>query len=211
MTTPDDIRTALISLDMAGVQRHIQQGLAEGLSPATLLEEGLIAGMNTIGTRFKEGELFMPEVLVAAKAMHTGLELLKPLLTGGDHSKRGTVVIGTVKGDLHDIGKNLVIMMLQGAGFTVIDLGVDVPPEQFIKAIETHHPQVVGLSALLTTTMPQLERTIQQLAPYRRSLHIVVGGAPITQRYADAVGADGYAPDGASAVDKIRQLTTGKQ
>jgi 5-methyltetrahydrofolate--homocysteine methyltransferase len=197
----DEIKTALISLDIPQVQCKILQGLGEGLSPTTVLEEGLIAGMNIIGHRFKEGDIYMPEVMVAAKAMHAGLDVLKPLLIGAANQAKGTVVIGTIKGDLHDIGKNLVIMMLEGAGFEVIDLGVDVPPEKFITAIETYHPQVVGLSALLTSTMPQLQATIQQLEPYRRELHLVIGGAPITQQYADKVGADGYAPDAASAVD----------
>jgi 5-methyltetrahydrofolate--homocysteine methyltransferase len=208
--TLEEIKAALINLDIPQVQCKIRQGLAEGSSPAAVLEEGLIAGMNVIGGRFKEGDIFMPEVLVAARAMHLGLDILKPLLTGAENRVKGTVVIGTVKGDLHDIGKNLVIMMLEGAGFEVIDLGVDVPPEKFISAIETHHPQVVGLSTLLTSTMPQLQTTLQKLEPYRRKLYIVVGGAPMTQQYADKIGADGYAPDAASAVDKVRELIAGK-
>jgi 5-methyltetrahydrofolate--homocysteine methyltransferase len=206
VNTLDEIKTALINLDIPKVQCKIRQGLGEDLSPATMLEEGLIAGMNFIGKRFKEGDIYMPEVMVAAKAMHAGLDVLKPLLIGAANQAKGTVVIGTIKGDLHDIGKNLVIMMLEGAGFQVIDLGVDVPPEKFIAAIGTYRPQVVGLSALLTSTMPQLQATIQQLEPYRRGLHLVIGGAPITQQYADKIGADGYAPDAASAVDKVREL-----
>jgi 5-methyltetrahydrofolate--homocysteine methyltransferase len=204
--TLDEIKAALVNMDIPQVQCKIRQGLSEGLKPAAVLEGGLIAGMNIIGSRFKEGDIFMPEVLVAAKAMHIGLDILKPLLAGAENQAKGTVVIGTIKGDLHDIGKNLVSMMLEGAGFQVVDLGVDVPPEKFITAIETHHPQVVGLSALLTSTMPQLQATIHQLEPYRRKLHIVIGGAPITQQYADKIGADGYAPDAASAVDKVREL-----
>jgi 5-methyltetrahydrofolate--homocysteine methyltransferase len=206
VSTLDEIKTALINLDIPQVQCKIRQGLGEDLSPTTMLEEGLIAGMNIIGQRFKESDIYMPEVMVAAKAMHAGLDLLKPLLIGAAHQAKGTVVIGTIKGDLHDIGKNLVIMMLEGAGFKVIDLGVDVAPETFITAIETHHPQVVGLSALLTSTMPQVQATIQQLEPYRRELYIIIGGAPITQQYADKIGADGYAPDAASAVDRVREL-----
>ena len=206
MSTLDEIKTALINLDIPQVQDKIRQGLGEDLSPTTVLEEGLIAGMNIIGKRFKEGEIYMPEVMVAAKAMHAGLDVLKPLLVGAAKQAKGTVVIGTIKGDLHDIGKNLVIMMLEGVGFEVIDLGVDVPPEKFITAIEAYHPQVVGLSALLTSTMPQLQATIQQLEPYRRELYLIIGGAPITQQYADKIGADGYAPDAASAVDKVREL-----
>ena len=206
MSTIDEIKTALINLNIPQVQSRIRQGLDEGLSPATVLEEGLIAGMNIIGHRFKEGDIYMPEVMVAAKAMHAGMDIIKPLLIGAANQVKGTVVIGTIKGDLHDIGKNLVIMMLEGAGFEVIDLGVDVPPEKFITAIDTHRPQVVALSALLTSTMPQLQATVQQLAPHRRELHVIIGGAPITQQYADKIGADGYAPDAASAVDKIREL-----
>ena len=209
MSTIEEIKTALINLDIPQVQSKIRQGLDEGLSPAAVLEEGLIAGMNIIGGRFKEGDIFMPEVMVAAKAMHLGLDIVKPLLIGAANQAKGTVVIGTIKGDLHDIGKNLVIMMMEGAGFRVMDLGVDVAPEKFIAAIETHHPEVVGLSALLTSTMPQLQATVQQLEPYRRKLHIIIGGAPITQQYADKIGADGYAPDAASAVDKVRELIAG--
>jgi 5-methyltetrahydrofolate--homocysteine methyltransferase len=206
VSTLDEIKTTLINLDIPQVQSKIRQALGEGLNPTTVLEEGLIAGMNTIGQRFKDGDIYMPEVMVAARAMHAGLDVLKPLLTGAAKQAKGTVVIGTIKGDLHDIGKNLVIMMLEGSGFKVIDLGVDVPPEKFITAIETYHPQVVGLSALLTSTMPELQATIRQLEPYRRELRIVIGGAPITQQYADKIGADGYAPDAASAVDKVREL-----
>jgi 5-methyltetrahydrofolate--homocysteine methyltransferase len=206
VSTVDEIKAALINLDIPQVQCKIRQALGEDVSPTAVLEEGLIAGMNIVGHRFKEGDIYMPEVMVAAKAMHAGLDVLKPLLISAANRAKGTVVIGTIKGDLHDIGKNLVIMMLEGAGFEVIDLGVDVPPEKFITAIETYHPQVVGLSALLTSTMPQLQETIQQLEPYRRGLHLVIGGAPITQQYADKIGADGYAPDAASAVDKVREL-----
>ena len=209
MSTLDEIKTALVSLDIPQVQCKIRQALAESLGPATVLDEGLIAGMKIIGDRFKEGEIYMPEVMVAAKAMHAGMAILKPLLIGAAHQVKGTVVIGTVKGDLHDIGKNLVVMMLEGAGFEVIDLGVDVPPEKFITAIESHHPQVVALSALLTSTMPQLQATVRQLAPYRGKLHVIVGGAPITQQYADKIGADGYAPDAASAVDRVKELMAG--
>ncbi len=206
MSTLDEIKTALVNLDIPQVQRKIRQSLDENRSPATVLEEGLIAGMNIIGQRFKAGDIYMPEVMVAAKAMHAGMDIIKPLLIGAANQVKGTVVIGTIKGDLHDIGKNLVIMMLEGVGFEVIDLGVDVPPERFIEAIDTHRPQVVALSALLTSTMPQLQATVQQLAPYRRKLHVIIGGAPITQQYADKIGADGYAPDAASAVDKVREL-----
>jgi corrinoid protein of di/trimethylamine methyltransferase len=207
--TLDNIKAALIDLDIPQVASRVRQALAEGLSPETVLEEGLIAGMNVIGERFNEGELFMPEILVAAKAMHAGMEILKPLLTGTGHRAKGTVVIGTIQGDLHDIGKNLVAMMLEGAGFSVVDLGVDVSAEAFAAAVETHRPQVVGLSCLLTSTMPQLPATIQRLASWRPQLKIVIGGAPVTQAYAEKIGADGYAPNAAAAVDKVRGLMAG--
>jgi 5-methyltetrahydrofolate--homocysteine methyltransferase len=209
VNTLDNIKAALIDLDIPQVASQVRQALAEGLNPETVLEEGLIAGMNVIGERFKEGELFMPEILVAAKAMHAGMEILKPLLAGAGHRAKGTVVIGTIQGDLHDIGKNLVAMMLEGAGFSVVDLGVDVSAEAFAAAVETHRPQVVGLSCLLTSTMPQLPATIQRLAPWRPQLRIVVGGAPVTQAYAEKIGADGYAPNAAAAVDKVRGLMAG--
>lgn len=201
------IATALTDLDIPGVQRGVQQALAEGIGPATVLEEGLIAGMGVIGERFKAGEVFMPELLVAAKAMQSGMEVLKPLLVGAGHRTKGTVVMGTIQGDLHNIGKNLVAMMLEGAGFAIVDLGVDVAPEAFAAAVESHRPQVVGLSALLTSTMPQLQRTVERLAPYRSQLRIIVGGAPVTKAYAERIGADGYAPNAATAVDKVRELT----
>jgi len=207
--TLHDIKTALIDLDIPGVEDGVRRALAEGIGPVAVLEEGLIAGMNGIGEQFKEGEIFMPELLVAAKAMQAGTAILKPLLTGAGHRSRGTVVIGTIQGDLHDIGKNLVAMMLEGAGFSIVDLGVDVSPEAFAAAVEDHRPQVVGLSCLLTSTMPQLPATLQRLAAYRPQLKIVIGGAPVTQAYAERIGADGYAPNAAAAVDRVRALTTG--
>ena len=209
MSTLDEIKTALINLDIPLVQSGVRRALGEGLGPATVLEEGLIAGMNVVGQRFKDGEVYMPEVMVAARTMHAGMQILKPLLTGAAHQAKGTVVIGTVKGDLHDIGKNLVIMMLEGGGFEVRDLGVDVPPEKFIEAVEGHNPQVVALSALLTSTMPQMQATVERLAPYRGKLRVIIGGAPITQQYADRIGADGYAADAASAVDRVKELMAG--
>jgi 5-methyltetrahydrofolate--homocysteine methyltransferase len=164
--------------------------------------------MNEVGRRFKNNEFYVPEVLIAARAMHAAMDVLKPLLAASDVQPVGTVVIGTVKGDLHDIGKNLVAMMLEGGGFNVIDLGVDVSPEKFLQAVREHKPNIVGLSALLTTTMPAMKTTIEALkeAGVRDQVKVIIGGAPVTQRFADEIGADGYAPDAASAVDVARQL-----
>ncbi|MCS7225053.1 MAG: corrinoid protein [Armatimonadetes bacterium] len=179
-----------------------------GVSPKRILDEGLIAGMTVVGERFKNGEYFVPEVLVAARAMKTALQILRPLLTQTDIQPIGTVVLGTVRGDLHDIGKNLVAMMLEGAGFRVVDLGVDVPAEKFVEAAKEHRAQIVGLSALLTTTMTHMPEVIKKLEEegMRRSVRVIVGGAPVTQEWADRIGADGYAPDAASAVDKCKEL-----
>ena len=212
MGSLDEIKTALINLDIPQVQCNIRQSLAEGLSPAAILEEGLIAGMNIIGTRFKEGDIFMPEVLVAAKAMHIGLDILKPLLIGAENQGKGTVVIGTVKGDLHDIGKNLVGMMCEGAGFEVRDLGKDLGPEAFVEAVKKYEPDIIGLSALLTTTMRGMEQVIKALqeAGLRDKVKVIVGGAPVTQAFATQIGADGYASNAAAAADLARKLVSAK-
>lgn len=193
------------------VARLTRQALDEGLSPAQILNEGLIAGMDWVGCGFKEGTLFVPEVLIAARAMHASLEILRPLLAGSDVPTVGRVVLGTVRGDLHDIGKNLVGMMMEGAGFEVIDLGTDTPPQEFVAAVKEKRPDIVGLSALLTTTMPEMKVTIQALeeAGLRDQVKVMVGGAPLTQQYARDIGADAYAPDAASAVDKARELVRG--
>ena len=148
----------------------------------------------------------MPEVLIAAQAMHVGMGVVKPLLTNSNRVEKGTVVIGTVKGDMHDIGKNLVSMMLECSGYRVIDLGVNVPPERFIQAVVEHKPQVVGLSALLTTTLPEMKTVVVQLQPHRPGVKVIVGGAPVTQKFADEIGADDYAVNAASAVEKIEML-----
>ena len=185
-----------------------QAALDEGVSPGDIVEEGLIAGMSVVGTRFKNNEFYVPEVLIAARAMHTGMDMLKPLLAEGDVEPRGRVAIGTVKGDLHDIGKNLVAMMLEGGGYDVVDLEVDVTPEKFVAAVNESNVNVIALSALLTTTMPSMKDTIDALseAGVRDKVKVMIGGAPVTQNYADEIGADGYAPDAASAVDKAAEL-----
>jgi len=185
-----------------------QQALNEGISPAEILNDGLLVGMDKVGRDFKAGDLFVPEVLIAARAMHAGMNVLKPFLTDAKISSAGKMVIGTVQGDLHDIGKNLVAMMMEGAGFEVVDLGIDVPPKRFVEAVGKEKPDLLGMSALLTTTMPMMKTTIEALeeAEMRHQVKVIVGGAPVTQAWAEEIGADGYAPDAASAVDKAKEL-----
>jgi len=202
----EEIKEALMAGNANKVREAVTRAVEEGVPPGTIINDGLIAAMNIIGVKFKNNEVYVPEVLVAARAMHAGMDVVKPLLTGDALQEKGTMVIGTVKGDLHDIGKNLVIMMMEGAGFKMIDLGIDVPPEKFIQAVEEYKPQVVGLSALLTSTMMQMKKTVEALAPYRHAIKVIVGGAPVTQKFAEEIGADGYAPDAASAVDKVKEL-----
>jgi 5-methyltetrahydrofolate--homocysteine methyltransferase len=186
----------------------VQQALDQEISPAEILNGGLIAGMDKVGKDFKAGELFVPEVLIAARAMHAGMNVLRPLLAESDVPSAGKYVIGTVQGDLHDIGKNLVRMMLEGAGFETIDLGTDVRPEVFVAAVREHQPQLIGMSALLTTTMPGMKATIEALqeAGLRDTVKIMIGGAPVTAAFAEQIGADAYAPDAATAVDVARGL-----
>jgi len=188
------------------VSELVKQALNEGVTPKNILEEGLIHGMSIIGKKFKKNEVYVPEVLIAARAMHAGMSVLRPKLAETGVKNIGTVAIGTVKGDLHDIGKNLVKMMLEGAGFEVIDLGIDVSIDKFVEAITKYKPNVLGMSALLTTTMVQMQEVIKAIsdAGLRDKVKIMVGGAPITQNYADQIGADGYSPDAASAVDKAK-------
>lgn len=203
-----EIAEAVITGNAEKITALVQQALAGGASVHDILEQGLIAGMNEVGQRFRDYEMFVPEVLLSAKAMQAGLNLLKPLLTGSGAPGRGKVVIGTVEGDIHDIGKNLVISFLEGAGFEVIDLGTDVSPHRFVEAIRRENPQILGMSSLLTSTLPAMHKTIEALieAGIRHQVKVLVGGAPVTQSYADSIGADGYAPDGASGAIKARQL-----
>ena len=186
----------------------VQQALDQGMAPSEILQGGLITGMDEVGRDFKAGDLFVPEVLIAARAMHAGMDILRPLLVEGEVPSMGKCVIGTVQGDLHDIGKNLVKMMLEGAGFEIVDLGVDVKSSAFVDAVREHRPDVLGLSALLTTTMVNIGAVIEALeeAGLRHSVKIMVGGAPVTAVFSEQVGADGYAPDAASAVDIAREL-----
>jgi len=188
------------------VKTLVQEALDAGESAERVLRQGLIPAMDRVGVRFKNGELYIPEVLLAARAMHAGMAILKPILSKSTETIAGKVLIGTVKGDLHDIGKNLVVMMIEGGGFDVIDLGIDVPASRFVEAVKEHRPQVVGMSALLTTTMVEMKKTIQALeeAGQKDRVKIIVGGAPVTEDFAKDIGADGYAPDAAVAVDVVR-------
>jgi len=210
--TPDDILKTLYEETMVGnapaVLDLTNQGLEAGLTPEQLLFDSLIPSLEEVGARFERGDWFVPEMLIAGRAMSGALEILRPLLAQTGAQSVGTFVMGTVKGDVHDIGKNLVNIMLEGAGFTVIDLGVQTPPEKFIAAIEEHKPDVVGMSAFLTTTMPMFKATINAIekAGLRDDVIIMVGGAPVTQEYADVVGADGYAADAATAVRLAKEL-----
>jgi len=186
----------------------VQQALDQEMSAAEILNGGLIAGMDEVGKDFKAGDLFVPEVLIAARAMRAGMSILRPLLAESDVPSAGKYIVGTVRGDLHDIGKNLVKMMLEGAGFETIDLGTDVKPDEFVAAVQEHQPQIIGMSALLTTTMPGMKATIEGLeeAGLRDTVKVMVGGAPVTAVFAEQIGADAYAPDAATAVDVARNL-----
>ena len=184
-----------------------KEALDAGHEAHTVLES-LVNAMDAVGEEWRVGNMFIPEVLVSAKAMQDGMGILRPHLTAAEMALRGTVVIGTVQGDLHDIGKSLVAMMLEGGGFQVYDLGVDVSAADFVEAVKKHEPQIVGMSALLTTTLPYMQDTIRSLeeAGVRDSVKVLIGGAPVTPEFADSIGADGYAPDGATAVTKAREL-----
>lgn len=208
MVDLNELANALISGKAPLVKELVDQALAEGKSAQEVLNGGLIAGMAVVGTKFKNNEFYVPEVLIAARAMKAGMEILKPKLAAAGVEPIAKVAIGTVRGDLHDIGKNLVAMMLEGAGFGIIDLGVDVKPEQFVSAVTEKGAQIICMSALLTTTMPAMSETIKALesAGIRKNAVIMIGGAPVTQNYANEIGADGYAPDAASAVDKAKEL-----
>jgi 5-methyltetrahydrofolate--homocysteine methyltransferase len=215
--TNDEILKGLYDETMVGnkpaVVELTQQGLDSGLTPEQLLFEALIPSLEEVGARFERGDWFVPEMLIAGKAMSAALDLLRPLLAQTGVESVGTFLMGTVKGDVHDIGKNLVNIMLEGAGFTVIDLGVQVPPEKFVAAIEEHKPDIVGMSAFLTTTMPMFKANINAIekAGLRDSVVIMVGGAPVTQEYADVCGADGYAADAATAVRKAKEFVVAKR
>ena len=203
-----EIAENLIQGKAPQVKELVQKAVDEGQDVQKVLNEGLLAGMSVVGEKFKKNEFYVPEVLIAARAMKQGMEILRPILAEKDIKGAGTVVLGTVRGDLHDIGKNLVGMMLEGAGFEVVDLGVDVPSEKFIQTAKEKNASIIGLSALLTTTMPAMKEVIDVLnkSELKGKVKVIIGGAPVTQSYADEIGADGYAPDAASAVDKVKEL-----
>lgn len=197
---------ALIKGDRNKVVELTKQALNEGVAPQKVLNDGLIAGMNVIGRRFKANEVYVPEVLIAARAMHGGMDVLQPKLVAAGVKPIATVVLGTVKGDLHDIGKNLVNMMLTGGGLKVVDIGIDAPADKFVKACQESGAQVCAMSALLTTTMPQMTEVVKALKAAGVTAKTIIGGAPVTQAFADEIGADGYAADAASAVDVAKEL-----
>lgn len=208
MATVHDYFEALMEGDQQRVQAYVETDLKEGISPHEILHSGLIPGFEKIGEKFTAAEIYIPEVLVTARAMHAGLDTLRPKLVETGTKTSGKIVIGTVHGDLHDIGKNLVALMLEGTGFQVINMGVDVPTEKFQEAINTHRPDILALSALLTTTMVEMKKTIEDLKQkgVLNEVKVLVGGAPVTQGFADEIGADGYASDAALAVVKAKEL-----
>lgn len=202
------LSNAVIEGDSDQVQAKVNEAISAKVDPLVIINQGLIGGMNVVGQRFKVNDMFVPEVLMSARAMNDGIELVKPLLAGGEMTNRGTVIIGTVKGDLHDIGKSLVGMMLECSGFKVVDLGVDISPEEFIKAIKENDGKVLALSALLTTTMLSMKSTIDECVAQgmRNEVKVIIGGAPISQEFSDQIGADGYAGDAAAAVELVAKL-----
>ncbi len=203
-----EMADVLIKGDMKTISDLTQKALDQGYAAEHVLQKGLLAGMDVIGKRFKEGDMFIPEVLRSAKTMHKAMEILRPILAQSDVQSQGTFLIATVEGDMHDIGKNLVAMMFEGAGFEVINLGIDQKAQAIVDAVKEKKPNILGLSALLTTTMPKMEDTIKSLheAGLRDQVKVMVGGAPVTAEYAEKIGADGYAPNAASAVDKAKEF-----
>ncbi len=203
-----DIHEAVMNYESDKVVELVNQEISQGTEISSILNDGLIGAMDEVGKLFSAGDLFVPEMLLAAQAMKAGLDQLKPHMTQVDTKAKGTIVIGTVKGDLHDIGKNLVSMMMEGAGFEVIDLGVDVETEKFIEAAQEHNADVVCMSALLTTTMPEMKVTIETMKEKGLNYKTMIGGAPVNQEFADQIGADGYSADAPGAVEKARLLIT---
>ncbi|VVS93793.1 corrinoid protein [Desulfoluna spongiiphila] len=210
MSNHDAIMASLMSGDTDQLIDRVNSALDAGIPAVEILNEGLISTMDIVGEKMESGEMFIPEVIMCAQAMTSAVEILKPLLGEGDNRTVGTLVIGTVKGDLHDIGKNLVRMMLESSGFGVVDLGVDVEPQAFVEAVRKHDADIVALSALLTTTMPMLKKTMDAFeeAGLRDSVKILIGGAPVNQGFADEIGADGYAPDAGSASKLAKAVVT---
>jgi len=203
-----NIGKSLMAGDDQKIAKEVAQAIEEGIPTTQILDEGLIAGMNVVGVRFRDHDMFLPEVLLSARAMTAGVALLKPLLIAEEIPSRGKVVLGSVQGDLHDIGKNLVGIMLEGAGFEVVDLGIDVPPEKFIDAAIAENASIIGLSSLLTTTMDIMKGVVKLVGERGVSdkIKIIVGGAPLSEEFAQSIGAQGYAYDAANAVDKVIEL-----
>lgn len=210
MSVLNDISSWLQQGRAPKVKACVQQALDEGIPAAQILEEGLLSGMNIIGQKFKNNEVFVPEVLVAARAMNKGTEILRPYLVADGVEEKGTVILGTVKGDLHDIGKNLVRMMMEGKGLKVIDVGVDVPVEKFMEAARENNAQIIACSALLTTTMGEMRDVVEAVnaSELKGNVKVMIGGAPITQSFCDQIGADRYTPDAATAADVALEICT---
>lgn len=208
MIDAKEFYTVLREIDFAPIEELVKKTLAAGHSAQDILNEGLIGGMSIVGQEFKARELWVPDVLLAARNMQRGIEILKPLFAKEKTGSKGKIVLGTVKGDIHDIGKNLVAIMMTGSGFEVIDLGVDVPAEKFMAAIEQHKPQIIGLSALLTTTMLEMGKIIETVknSHYENKPYVIVGGAPVTESFAQEIGADGYGADAVSGVEVALKL-----
>jgi len=212
MAVLKQITENLIAGDIAAVEQLTRKALEENLPAREILNGGLLPGMDVVGQRFKQNQIYIPEVVLAAKAMHAGMDVLRPHLEAGQVRPIARVVIGTVQGDLHDIGKNLVTMMLKGAGFEVFDLGIDIQPEQFGQAVRDHRAHILALSSLLTTSLPNMKKTLDLLIHEKISENLItlVGGAPVTQAFADEIGADGYAQNASLAVDRARELVEAK-
>jgi 5-methyltetrahydrofolate--homocysteine methyltransferase len=204
----DEVKDAVVSGNVQQTLAGIDSAISTGTAPGDIIQLSLIGAMTVVGEQFKNSEIYVPEMLIAARAMKAGLQKLKPLMVGNEVKSLASIVIGTVKGDLHDIGKNLVGIMMEGAGCKVIDLGVDIAPEKFVEAVNVHNPDFLAMSALLTTTMPMMKETIAALekSGKRSQVKVLVGGAPIGQKFADEIGADGYAGNAAEAVDKIKAM-----
>ena len=206
MSVFEQIAENLMKGKAADVKAGVSQALDDGAAPGEILNKGLLAGMSVIGERFKKNEVYVPEVLIAARAMKAGMEVLAPRLADAGVEPIGTAVVGTVKGDLHDIGKNLVCMMLEGAGFKVVDIGIDVDPQKFVEQARENKAAVIGVSALLTTTMTNMKSIVDAVREAGIEAKVMIGGAPVTQAFCDEIGADGYAPDAASAADLAKSL-----
>ena len=208
MLKPEDFYHALRDVEVAPIEGLIKKALAEGHSAADVLNQGLIGGMSIIGKEFKARDLWVPDVLLAARNMKQGVEILRPNFSQEGHQAKGKIILGTVKGDIHDIGKNLVAIMMSGSGLEVIDLGIDIPVEKFLAAVEEHRPQILGLSALLTTTMLEMKKVIEAVrkSPLPGKPYVIIGGAPVTESFAREIGADGYGADAVAAVEVATKL-----